>query len=441
MDEVTVIGAGLAGCEAANIIARFGLRVRLFEMKPHKFSPAHKSKNFAELVCSNSFKSERKDNASGILKNEMAILGSLVIKCAKESRVPAGGSLAVDRDEFSGLVTESIEQNPNIEIIREECSEIPDEGKVVIATGPLTSDALSCKLAALSGDALYFYDAAAPIISAESIDFDNAFSMGRYDQQSDYINCPLTKELYDVFYDELINAEKAETHEFENVSHFEGCMPIEEIARRGYRTPLFGPMSPKGLIDPVTGRRPFAVVQLRKENSEGTMYNIVGFQTNLKFPEQKRVFGLIPALRNAEFLRYGVMHRNTYINSPVLLDTFLRLKKDPRIRFAGQITGVEGYMESAACGMITGLFTALEILGKQLPDFPPTTAFGALLRYVTSYSGADFQPMNINYGIMEDMTGIKQKKLRRELIAKRAEEEFKMTLDKYGIDLEEGYAF
>lgn len=441
MDEVTVIGAGLAGCEAADIISKYGIKVRLYEMKPHKYSPAHKNENFAELVCSNSFKSEIKNSAPGILKNEMKMTGSLVMKCAEKCRVPAGGALAVDREEFSKLVTESIEQNPNIEIIREECKELPKEGKVIIATGPLTSDALYSKLAELVGEALFFYDAAAPIISAESIDFENTFTMGRYDQESDYLNCPLTKEQYDVFYNEIIKAEQAEKHAFEDINHFEGCMPIEELARRGYQTPLFGPMSPKGLVDPKTGRRPFAVVQLRKENREGTMYNIVGFQTSLKFPEQKRVFGLIPALSSAEFLRYGVMHRNTYINSPVLLDEFLRLKKDPRIRFAGQITGVEGYLESAACGMMAGLFTAFEMMGKQPPSFPPTTAFGALLRYITAYSGEDFQPMNINYGIMEEMAGIKQKKLRRELIAKRAAEDFNITLNKYGISLEESYAF
>ena len=432
MTDVTVIGAGLAGCEAAHIIAANGYKVKLIEMKPVSFSPAHKNSNFAELVCSNSLKSERYDSAPGILKSEMKALGSLVLQCAEKCRVPAGGSLAVDRQEFSELMTKCIEENKNIEIIRQECTKIPEEGKVIIATGPLTSAALADELQRQTGKALYFFDAAAPIITAESIDMESSFISGRYDQQDDYINCPLTKEQYDIFYNELLNAEKAELHELEAVNHFEGCMPIEEIARRGYQTPLFGPLSPKGLFDPVAQRRPYAVVQLRKENLESTMYNIVGFQTNLKFSEQKRVFGLIPALKNAEYLRYGVMHRNTFINSPVLLDNWLRMKDNKRVYFAGQITGVEGYMESAACGIMAGLFTVFDIKKKDMPLFPPTTALGALQRYVTSYNGNDFQPMNINYGIMEQMTGIKQKKQRREAVAKKAEDEFNRIKAEYG---------
>jgi len=402
MIEVTVVGAGLAGCEAAWQLANRGIRVKLIEMKPHKMTPAHVSSDFAELVCSNSLRSNELTNAVGLLKEEMRRLGSVIMECADATKVGAGSALAVDRTGFSSMVTGKIRGHRNIEIIEREVTEIP-EGVVIIATGPLTSDALSKSINELfpSEQYLNFFDAAAPIVTMESIDMESAFFASRYDKGSpDYINCPLTKEEYLAFWKELINAREAEVHGFEDASVFEGCMPVEVMARRGEDTLRYGPLKPVGLIDPRTGKEPYAVVQLRRDNAEGTLYNIVGFQTHLAFPEQKRVFSMIPALRNAEFVRYGVMHRNTYINSPKLLDRYYRLRQDKRIRFAGQITGVEGYVESAASGLLCGIETARELLGMPPADFPRETAIGALAYYVSNETVVDFQPMNVNFGII-----------------------------------------
>jgi methylenetetrahydrofolate--tRNA-(uracil-5-)-methyltransferase len=400
MIEITVVGAGLAGCEAAWQLAIRGIKVKLIEMKPHKMTPAHVSADFAELVCSNSLRSNELTNAVGLLKEEMRGLGSLIMECADLTRIEAGGALAVDRTGFSAMVTEKIRSHRNIEIIEREVTEIPD-GIVIIATGPLTSDALSKSINELfpSEKYLNFFDAAAPIVTRESIDMESAFFASRYDKGTpDYINCPMTKEEYLSFWKELIAAREAPVHGFEDASVFEGCMPVEVMARRGEDTLRYGPLKPVGLIDPRTGREPYAVVQLRRDNAEGTLYNMVGFQTHLAFPEQKRVFSMIPALKAAEFVRYGVMHRNTYINSPKLLDKAYRLRQDKRIRFAGQITGVEGYVESAASGLLCGIETALELLGKPPADFPRETAIGAL--YVSDETVVDFQPMNVNFGII-----------------------------------------
>lgn len=405
MDTVTVIGAGLAGCEAAWQLAARGIHVRLIEMKPQKMTPAHHSSDFAELVCSNSLRSDELANAVGLLKEELRQLGSLIMECADATHVAAGGALAVDREGFSAMITEKIKSNPNIEISSEEALSIPD-GEVVIATGPLTSDTMAEKIAEKCSEVgfLNFYDAAAPIVTLESIDLDSAFYASRYDKgTADYINCPMTREEYLAFWTELCNAQEAHIHGFDDGGVFEGCMPVEVMARRGEDTLRFGPLKPVGLIDPRSGRENYAVVQLRRDNAVGTIYNIVGFQTHLTFSEQKRVFSMIPALKNAEFVRFGVMHRNTYLNSPKLLDRYYRLKTEPRISFAGQITGVEGYVESCASGMCVGLETAARLLGKPSLDFPRETAIGALSLYVSDTSVGNFQPMNVNFGIIEPL--------------------------------------
>jgi len=421
--KVTVIGAGLAGCEAAWQLAKRGVPVRLMEMKPGKKTPAHSYDGLAELVCSNSLRGDDLSNAVGLLKEEMRRLGSLIIGCADSVRVPAGGALAVDRYAFSDAVTAKIKSEPLIELISGEADAIPD-GRVIIATGPLTSDALAERIRALCPESspLSFFDAAAPIVAFDSIDMDRAFFASRYDKgTADYINCPLTAEEYAAFREELARAEEAEVHGFDDAGVFEGCMPIEVIARRGFDTMRFGPLKPRGLRDPATGREPYAVVQLRKDNADGTMYNIVGFQTHLKFPEQRRVFSMIPALRNAEYLRYGVMHRNTYLDSPRLLDRYYRLRTDKRISFAGQMTGVEGYVESAASGLLCGIETAREIKGLPPADFPKDTAIGALSLYVSSGSVGDFQPMNINFGIIEPLDHrVKGKRNKNTVISERA---------------------
>ena len=400
--NVTVIGAGLAGSEAAWQLAQRGIHVTLCEMKPEKKTPAHLTEHFAELCCSNSLRSDQLENAVGLLKEEMRRLGSLILACADATRVEAGGALAVDRHGFAAMVTEKVRSHPNITVVPGEVTEIP-EGEVIIASGPLTSDALAEKLQELLGDGhdLHFFDAAAPLVSAESVDMEHAWFGSRYDKgTADYVNCPMNKEEYDAFWEALTTAEEAEVHGFEDGMVFEGCMPVEVMARRGHDTLLYGPLKSRGLDDPRTGRWPYAVVQLRRDNADGTVYNLVGFQTHLRFPEQRRVFSMIPALRNAEFLRYGVMHRNTFLNSPRLLDRYYRLKAQPRISFAGQMTGVEGYVESAASGFLVGVETARRLLGKEPINFPQETAIGALGLYVSNESVVQFQPMNINFGII-----------------------------------------
>ena len=400
--NVTVIGAGLAGSEAAWQLAQRGIDVTLREMKPEKKTPAHETEYFAELCCSNSLRSDQLENAVGLLKEELRRLGSLILQCADATRVEAGGALAVDRHGFARMVTEQIRSHPHITVVPGEVTEIP-EGEVVIASGPLTSDALAERLQALLGEdtALHFYDAAAPLVTAESVDMDKAWFGSRYDRgTADYVNCPMTEEEYDAFWKELTTAQEAPVHGFEDKMVFEGCMPVEVMARRGHDTLCYGPLKPRGLKDPRTGKEPYAVVQLRRDNADGTVYNLVGFQTHLKFPEQRRVFSMIPALHDAEFLRYGVMHRNTFLNSPRLLDRYYRLKSEPRISFAGQMTGVEGYVESAASGFLVGVETARRLQGKPPVDFPRETAVGALGLYVSNPSVTVFQPMNINFGIM-----------------------------------------
>ncbi len=423
MNKVTVIGAGFAGVEAAHRLSREGIKVTLCEMKPQKFSPAHSRPTFAELVCSNSFKALRTSSAAGELKAEMELLGSLCVECAKKTAVPAGSALAVDRDKFSSLVTSVIESDPLIEIVRGEVTEIPADGIVIVAAGPLASEALSERIEELCPGHLSFYDAAAPIVAADSLDMSHAFTQSRYDRGGgdDYINCPLSKEEYEAFYEALVTAQSAETHSFDRRKGvYEGCMPIEVMALRGQDTIRFGPMKPVGLRDPNTGHRPWAVLQLRKENSQGTMYNLVGFQTNLKFGEQKRVFSMIPALRNAEFVRYGVMHRNTFINSPRLLNADFSLRSDRRIYFAGQITGVEGYMESAASGILAGLNAARAIKGLGPFVMPQDTVMGALARYISDESVTDFQPMGANFGILPPLEErIRSKQERYEKISQR----------------------
>lgn len=399
-----VIGAGLAGVEAAWQLANRGIEVCLAEMKPQKFSPAHKSENFAELVCSNSLKALRIGSAAGMLKEEMKCLGSLTVERALLSAVPAGGALAVDRDKFSQLVTEKIKQNKYIEVVHGEVTQIPENDIVIIAAGPLVSENLAKEIEKLSGGFLSFFDAAAPIVSGDSIDMENAFCQSRYDRgdESDYINCPMNKEEYENFYSELVNAERAELHTFEKKKNvYEGCMPIEIMASRGADTMRFGPLKPVGLRDPRTGHRPWAVLQLRKENLPGSAYNLVGFQTNLKFGEQKRVFSLIPALRNAEFLRYGVMHRNTFINSPKLLKPTYEMRDREGLFFAGQITGVEGYIESASSGLVAGINMAKEIMREEKIDFPTCTALGGLSHYISNPAIDNFQPMNVTFGIID----------------------------------------
>lgn len=426
---VKVIGAGLAGCEAALQLANRGIKVELYEMKPKKFSPAHKSENFAELVCSNSLKADRVENACGLLKEEMRHFNSVMMEAADISRVPAGGALAVDRDKFSEYITEKIKSNPNIEVISEETVSINPDEYTIIATGPLTSDKLSEEIKKLTGeDGLSFYDAAAPIISEESIDKDKVFRAARYGRgTADYINCPMTQEEYTAFYNELVNAETTQLKGFENDKVFEGCMPVEVMAKRGFQTLTFGPLKPVGLINPKTGRDDaYAVVQLRQDNSEGTLYNLVGFQTNLKWGEQKRVFSMIPGLAEADFVRYGVMHRNTFINSPKLLDKYYRMKKAPKIYFAGQITGVEGYVESASSGIMAGYNMACELLGYPMTELNSKTVTGALVSYISNESVTDFQPMNANFGIVEGLdVKIRKKQERYGKIAERALEEIK----------------
>ena len=401
--KVTVIGAGLAGSECAWQLAERGVEVTLREMKPEKKTPAHETAYFAELCCSNSLRAAGLENAVGLLKEELRRLGSLIIRCADATAVPAGGALAVDRHGFARMVTESVQSHPNITVVPGEVTEIP-AGEVVIASGPLTSDALAAKLPQLWGEkdeTLHFYDAAAPLGSFESVDMESAYFASRYDKGTpDYINCPMSEEEYKAFWQELIHAQEAEVHGFEDGQVFEGCMPVEVMARRGEDTLRYGPLKPRGLPDPKTGREPYAVVQLRKDNADGSIYNLVGFQTHLKWPEQRRVFTMIPALHDAQFLRYGVMHRNTYLDSPRLLDRYYRLRGEERISFAGQITGVEGYVESCASGFLVGVETARRLQGKAPIDFPQETAIGALGLYVSNESVGSFQPMNINFGIM-----------------------------------------
>ncbi len=402
MQNVTVIGAGLAGCEAAWQLAQRGIPVTLREMKPAKMTPAHHSAGFAELVCSNSLRSDQLENAVGLLKEELRRCSSLILRCADETRVEAGGALAVDRVGFSEAVTKAIRSHPGITVVEGEVTDIP-EGEVIVASGPLTSDALFAAISRLlpGGKYLNFYDAAAPIVTFDSVDMDHAFFASRYDRgTADYINCPMTQEEYLAFWKELCAAQEAEVHGFEDSSVFEGCMPVEVMARRGEQTLCFGPLKPRGLRDPATGKEPYAVVQLRRDNADGTLYNIVGFQTHLKWGEQKRVFSMIPALHDAEYVRYGVMHRNTYLDSPRLLDRYYRVRGQERVAFAGQITGVEGYVESTASGFLAGVELAHRLLGQAPVDFPRETAIGALALYVSSKSIGDFQPMNINFGIM-----------------------------------------
>ena len=401
MKPVTVLGAGLAGSECAWQLAKRGIPVRLWEMKPEKMTPAHSSEYFAELVCSNSLRSDELSNAVGLLKAEMRKLDSLIMASADENRVAAGGALAVDRVGFARTVTERLLACEKVELVRAEATEIP-EGEVVIATGPLSSDAIAEKIAALCPDSdLHFYDAVAPIVTLESVDMSSAFFASRYDKgTADYVNCPMDKDEYLAFVRELVSAREAEVHGFDDGGVFEGCMPVEVMARRGVDTLRYGPLKPVGLRDPRTGKENYAVVQLRRDNADGTLYNLVGFQTHLTWGEQRRVFSMIPALKNAEFVRYGVMHRNTYLNSPKLLDRYYRLRSEPRLSFAGQMTGVEGYVESAASGLLVGIETAARVLGLEAVNFPQETAIGALGLYIAGGSVGDFQPMNINFGII-----------------------------------------
>lgn len=422
MKKFTVVGAGLAGCEAAWQIAQAGYRVTLVEMKPVKFSPAHKSENFAELVCSNSLKASRIDSAAGLLKEEMARLGSLTVPVARKTAVPAGGALAVDRNEFSSTVTQMIKNHPNITVENRVYDTInPDDDEIlIIATGPLTEGKLGEEIQRLCGDYLSFYDAAAPIVTAESVDMQKAFGASRYDRggDDDYINCPFNKAEYEAFINELINAEGAVVHDFDV---YEGCMPIEKLAKRGLDAPRFGPMKPVGLVDPNTGHRPWACVQLRRENSKGTMFNLVGFQTNLKFGEQKRVFSMIPGLENAEFVRYGVMHRNSFLNSPKLLNADFSLRKNPNIFFAGQITGVEGYMESAASGIMAGINAVRRAEGREPLVLSEYNMIGALSQYISDESVTNFQPMGANFGILPPIEPkIRDKRERYMALAQRA---------------------
>ena len=422
MKTVTVLGAGLAGSECAWQLAKRGINVKLIEMKPVKMTPAHTSPNFAELVCSNSLRSDELTNAVGLLKAEMRAMGSLIMESADANKVAAGGARAVDREGFSKYITDKLKSLQNVEVVSAEATEIP-EGEVVIATGPLSSDAIAEKIAALCPDSdLHFYDAVAPIVTLESVDMDSAFFASRYDKgTADYVNCPMDKDEYLAFVEELTHAKEAEVHGFDDGGVFEGCMPVEVMARRGVDTLRYGPLKPVGLIDPRTGKENYAVVQLRRDNADGTIYNIVGFQTHLTWGEQKRVFSMIPALKNAEFVRYGVMHRNTYLNSPKLLDRYYRLRTDGRISFAGQMTGVEGYVESAASGMLVGIETAARVLGMEPVDFPQETAIGALSLYVSGGSVGDFQPMNVNFGIISPLgCRVKGKRNKNAEISKRS---------------------
>jgi methylenetetrahydrofolate--tRNA-(uracil-5-)-methyltransferase len=425
---INVIGAGLAGCEAAWQIAKRGIDVKLYEMKPKVFSPAHHLESFAELVCSNSLRSDRLENAVGLLKEEMRVLDSIIMRSADETKVPAGGALAVDRIKFSKSVTDKIMNIKNIQVINKETDVIPEDEITIVATGPLTSDLLLENIKSMIGESyLYFFDAAAPIVTYESIDMKKAFKASRYDKgEDDYINCPMDRDEYGLFWNELVNAELAEIKDFEKEILFEGCMPVESMAKRGRETLLFGPLKPVGLTNPFTGKEPYAVVQLRQDNSEGTLFNIVGFQTHLKWPEQKRVFGLIPGLKDAEFVRFGVMHKNTYIDSPKLLNKTYRMRNNPKLYFAGQITGVEGYIESASSGLIAGINAAMSFMGKNDLEFPSTTAMGALSNYISDANIKKFQPMNVNFGIMDNLDyRIKDKRQKNTEISKRALEEIK----------------
>ena len=420
---VKVIGAGLAGSEAAWQLANRGIQVTLYEMKPKKMSPAHHSPDFAELVCSNSLRGDRLENAVGLLKEELRRVGSLILQGAEATRVEAGGALAVDREGFARMVTEKIRSHPNITVVEEEVTEVP-EGPVIIATGPLTSDAMSQAIGKYFGETeyLHFFDAAAPLVTAESIDMELAWWQSRYDRGTpDYINCALNKEQYEQFIQELTTAQEAEVHGFEDKNVFEGCMPVEVMARRGFDTLRYGPLKPVGLVDPNTGKEPYAVVQLRQDNAAKSVFNLVGFQTHLKFGEQKRVFSMIPALRNADFVRYGVMHQNTFLQSPKLLDRYYADRRDPLVAFAGQMTGVEGYVESTASGYLAAVAMAAKLQGRELPDFPKTTAIGALGLYISDGSIENFQPMNINFSIISPLEKRIRKKAEKNLaIANRS---------------------
>lgn len=435
--KAAVIGAGLAGCEAAWQLNMAGIETELYEMKPQKRSPAHKTDLFAELVCSNSLKAQRLNSAAGLLKEEMRTFSSVCVESALENSVPAGGALAVDRDLFSKAVTEKIKACKNIKIINEEVASLPEADAVIIAAGPLASDGISKTIHTLCRDGLSFYDAAAPIVSAESVDMDFAFTQSRYDRggEDDYINCPMNKEQYEAFYEAIISAESAELHSFDKKKDvYEGCMPIEVLASRGKDTMRYGPLKPVGLVDPRTGHRPWANLQLRKENRQGTMYNLVGFQTNLKFPEQKRVFSMFPALHNAEFLRYGVMHRNTFINSPEYLCSDFSLREHKNIFFAGQITGVEGYMESAASGIMAGLNCARRLSGKETVTLSETTMIGALSRYISDETVKNFQPMGANFGVLPALPDkIRDKSERYSALAKRAMDDLRAFKGENGI--------
>lgn len=424
-NSINIIGAGLAGCEAAWQIAQRGIKVNLYDMKPSKFSPAHKNKNLCELVCSNSFKADRIDSAAGLLKEELRLLNSLVIKCADKCRVPAGGALAVDREKFSAMVTEKILSHPLINFISREVEKIPRENITIIAAGPLASESISKGISELCSGELSFFDAAAPILTAESIDMNEAFFQSRYDKGdgNDYLNCPLSEEEYKEFYEALISAERAPIHGFDiaDPKVYEGCMPVEVMAGRGIDTLRFGPMKPVGLRNPKTGKRPFAVIQLRKEDSEGTLYNMVGFQTNLKFGEQKKVFSKVPALKNLEIIRYGVMHRNTFIDSPRLLNSDYSMRENKNLFFAGQITGVEGYMESVSSGLISGINAARRVLNQEPFFMPKITVIGALSNYISDEGILNFQPMGANFGIISPLNEvIKDKKMRYNEFASRS---------------------
>ena len=422
--SIRVIGAGLAGCEAAWQIAQAGEQVLLYEMKPQKYTPAHQNPNFAELICSNSLKADRVESAAGLLKEEMRRMGSLLMECADQCRVPAGGALAVDRDRFAAMVTERIRNHPNITVVEGEVTEIPEDGITVIASGPLTSDKLAEKIFALCGGSLSFFDAAAPIVTYESLNMERCFPASRYGKGDgdDYINCPMNKEEYEAFYEALVSAERAPVHDFDvqNPKVYEGCMPIEVLAQRGHDTMRFGPMKPVGLTDPRTGHRPWAVVQLRKENEQGSLLNLVGFQTNLKFGEQQRVFRMIPGLEQAEFMRYGVMHRNTFLNSPTLLNADYSVRTRPNLFFAGQITGVEGYMESASSGILAGINALRRLRGECSLVLPEDTMTGALSRHVAESVSGDFQPMGTNFGVLPPIEPhIRDKKERYKALAER----------------------
>jgi methylenetetrahydrofolate--tRNA-(uracil-5-)-methyltransferase len=434
--KITIIGAGMAGSEAAWQAANRGAEVHLVEMRPVRMTPAHHTDRAAEIVCSNSFKSNLLTNASGLLKEEMRRLGSLIVACADANAVPAGEALAVDRDAFSEMVTERLASHPNITLVREEAIDLPDDGPVIIATGPLTSDALAARIADLTGRYdLYFYDAVAPIVDASTIDYEKVFRASRYGKSSEaggeddaaYLNCPFEKDEYLAFHAELVQAEKAPLHDFEDIRYFEACLPVEELAARGPKTLSFGPLKPVGLTDPRTGRRPYAVVQLRQENQAATLYNLVGFQTRLKWGEQRRIFRMIPGLENAEFVRFGVMHRNTYIHSPSLLDATLQMRTRPDLFFAGQMVGVEGYLESAAMGLVAGINAARVVNGESPVAFPEETVLGSLTTYVSSYEGKNFAPMNSCWGLLPPLDGprIKDKRERGAAMADRALQAFK----------------